>query len=80
MTLSGFSHSEICGSKVVCTSPQLIAASHVLHRLPVPRHPPRALTIFSSHIFSMLELIIAVSKRLYEFERKNCFVFALGIY
>ena len=37
-------HSEICGSKVAHTSPQLIAACHVLHRLCMPRHPPNALT------------------------------------
>ena len=36
-------HSEISGSKVVCTSPKLIAAYHVLHRLLTPRHPLRAL-------------------------------------
>ena len=46
MTPAGFTHSEIHGSKVKCTSPWLIAAYHVLHRLPVPRHPPCALTIF----------------------------------
>ena len=39
----GFPHSEICGSMVICTSPQLIAAYHVFHRLSVPRHPPCAL-------------------------------------
>ena len=38
-----FPHSEICGSMVICTSPQLIAAYHVFHRLSVPRHPPCAL-------------------------------------
>ncbi len=27
----------------MCSSPQLFAAYHVLHRLPVPRHPPCAL-------------------------------------
>ena len=42
-TLGGFPHSEICGSKVICTSPQLIAACHVLLRRLVPRHPPYAL-------------------------------------
>src|SRR5437762_13033278 len=41
---AGFPHSEICGSKVAHTSPQLIAACHVLHRLCMPRHPPIALT------------------------------------
>ncbi len=44
ITRTRFPHSEIPGSKVVCTSPRLIAAYHVLHRLLVPRHPPYALT------------------------------------
>ena len=30
---AGLSHSEISGSKVICTYPELIAAYHVLHRL-----------------------------------------------
>lgn len=40
----GFPHSEIPGSKPVRSSPRLIAAYHVLHRLCMPRHPPNALT------------------------------------
>ena len=40
---AGFPHSEICGSKLMCSSPQLIAACHVLHRLLMPRHSPCAL-------------------------------------
>ena len=44
ITLDGLPHSEIPGSTVVCTSPRLIAAYHVLHRLLVPRHPPYALS------------------------------------
>ena len=39
----GFPHSEICGSKLIYSSPQLIAVSHVLHRLLMPRHSPYAL-------------------------------------
>ena len=39
-------HSDIAGSKVVCTYPTLFAAYHVLHRLPEPRHPPFALFFF----------------------------------
>ena len=31
---------------LVCSSPQLIAAYHVLHRLSEPRHPPYALKCF----------------------------------
>ena len=46
----GFPHSEILGSKPVRSSPRLIAAYHVLHRLSAPRHPPNALmTLDCSH-------------------------------
>ena len=44
MTLVGFSHSEIFGSALACSSPKLIAADHVLRRLLMPRHPPCALS------------------------------------
>ena len=43
---AGLPHSEIHGSKVVCSSPRLIAAYHVFRRLPEPRHPPCALSYF----------------------------------
>ena len=39
----GFPHSEISGSQLICNSPKLIAAYHVLHRLLMPRHSPCAL-------------------------------------
>ena len=39
----GFPHSEISGSTLICSSPKLIAAYHVLHRLLMPRHSPCAL-------------------------------------
>ena len=39
----GFPHSEIHGSKLVLSSPWLIAEYHVFHRLLLPRHPPNAL-------------------------------------
>ena len=39
----GLPHSEICGSRDICSSPQLIAACHVLRRLLMPRHSPCAL-------------------------------------
>ena len=42
----GLSHSEIRGSRVICTLPRLIAAYHVLRRLHEPRHPPCALNYF----------------------------------
>ena len=40
---TGLPHSEILGLMRVCRYPRLIAAYHVLHRLPVPRHPPYTL-------------------------------------
>ena len=52
---AGFPHSDICGSMDICSSPQLFAAYHVLHRLLVPRHPP----------YALLRLIISLSFRLY---------------
>ena len=67
-----FPHSEICGSKVICTSPQLIAAYRVLRRLLMPRHPSCALssltyflTITSS--LSNVQIIVATSTDL-----QNC--------
>ena len=44
MKRDGLPHSEISGSQIVCISPELIAAYHVLHRLLVPRHLPYALS------------------------------------
>ena len=46
LQLCGLPHSDIYGSKVICTSPQLFAAYHVLRRLREPRHPPYALIHF----------------------------------
>ena len=44
---AGLPHSDISGSKPVCSSPELFAAYHVLRRLQKPRHPPSALVTFS---------------------------------
>ena len=43
---NGLSHSDISGSSLVCKSPELFAAYHVLLRLQEPRHPPYALNYF----------------------------------
>ena len=56
---AGLSHSEISGSKVICTYPELIAAYHVLHRLREPRHPPCALAYFLSNL--LLSIMYHVS-------------------
>ena len=63
---AGFPHSEICGSSVMCTFPQLFAAYHVFLRLLVPRHPPCALIIFTSPYISirLSRLLLAYNLRL----------------
>ena len=40
---AGLPHSDISGSTLICSSPKLFAAYHVLHRLLMPRHSPCAL-------------------------------------
>ena len=68
----GFPHSDICGSRIICISPQLFAASHVFLRLLVPRHPPCALIAwpFAHHpsvgdaVFWFSLLIFVCSHRL----------------
>ena len=47
----GFPHSDTCGSMDICSSPQLFAAYHVLHRLLVPRHPPCALSCLTFQFY-----------------------------
>lgn len=42
---AGLPHSDIRGSNLVCRSPRLFAAYHVLLRLWEPRHPPYALIL-----------------------------------
>ena len=54
---AGFPHSDICGSKIICISPQLFAAYHVFLRLLVPRHPPCALLCLISSMHSVASLI-----------------------
>ena len=78
----GFPHSEISGSKLICSSPKLIAAYHVLHRLLMPRHSPCALISLtyvrsyltqSTHrqsIWFSLSWIMQAHKR--SFLAKNC--------
>ena len=69
----GFPHSEICGSMLIYSSPQLIAVSHVLLRLLMPRHSPYALVRlnFLSYITVCSLWIVWVS--LY----KHCFGFSV---
>ena len=55
MTRGGLPHSDISGSKLICSSPELFAACHVLHRLLAPRHSPytlSSLTIRNSRTYA----------------------------
>jgi hypothetical protein len=63
ITGTGLPHSEICGYLVISTYPQLIAGSHVLHRLLVPRHPPYALSNLTENFYS--QIVCALSVFLY---------------
>ena len=49
----GFPHSDIPGSRDICSSPGLFAAYHVFHRLSVPRHPPCALSCLTGSGFGL---------------------------
>ena len=54
----GFPHSEIRGSKPVCSSPRLIAAYHVLLRLLAPRHSPSTLSSLIANLQLQRPVII----------------------
>ena len=84
MTCTGLPHSEISGSKVICTSPKLFAAYHVLHRLHVPRHPPYALSSFTKVSFlkmTWLHLLLKnnVSYPISQFSKSKNLVELTGI-
>ena len=58
ITCSAFPHSDICGSLLICSSPQLFAACHVLPRRHVPRHPPYALCSLILYVFRTNQLAL----------------------
>ena len=66
-SLWGFPHSEICGSKLICSSPQLIAACRVLLRLLMPRHSPCALIRLN---FPLEFLTLSLFSELLEFHKQ----------
>ena len=55
---AGFPHSDICGSGLICSSPQLFAAYHVFLRLLVPRHPPCALLRLTFPFLSSVTVLV----------------------
>ena len=55
----GFPHSDISGSLLICSSPKLFAACHVLHRLLMPRHSPCAL--ISLTYYSTITILVLLN-------------------
>ena len=68
----GFPHSEISGSKLICSSPKLIAAYHVLHRLLMPRHSPCALFSLTNKAFALQVLTIKKSPNWFSITVELC--------
>ena len=66
-----FPHSEIPGSKLICSSPRLIAACHVLHRLLMPRHSPYALFRLNFLLYSLFSELLEflLNKILFRIEK-----------
>ena len=54
-----FPHSDISGSLLICSSPKLFAACHVLHRLLMPRHSPCAL--ISLTYYSTITILVLLN-------------------
>ena len=72
---AGFPHSVISGSMLICSSPKLFAAYHVLHRLLMPRHSPCALysLTLSSRLSSRSNAIsgsLQVNRRIMQAHKK----------
>ena len=49
----GFPIQKSPGQSLFSGSPKLIAASHVFHRHPAPRHPPSALNSLATNIYHL---------------------------
>ena len=77
----GLSHSEIPGSQLTSSSPKLIAGSHVLHRLSVPRHPPQALSSLIILTYIFLSLVTnSRSLQLFEYLDETIFILTFRLY
>ena len=77
-----FPHSDICGSMLICSSPQLFAACHVLLRRLVPRHPPYALLRLIVSSFLVLFVLSIRTEKLclwISFPQQNIFLVNLCI-
>ena len=65
-----FPHSEICGSTLIYSYPQLIAVSHVLLRLLMPRHSPCALISLTFSALGSLDNYMSLPLKLFTLSEK----------
>ena len=63
--MSGFPIRKSTDQCSVDSSPWLIAATHVLHRLQMPRHPPFALSSLEELIEISLYIVLAMEFSMY---------------
>ena len=70
----GFPIQISLGQSLFSGSPKLIAASHVFHRHPAPRHPPSALSSLAINInhlmllvYFFIKILNSISKALLKF-------------
>ena len=76
ITPCGFPHSDISGSMLVCSSPKLFAAYHVLLRLLTPRHPSCALSSLTTkkQLKKIVQLSLNISCLHYDFCHNTFFL------
>ena len=73
----GFPIQRSPGQSLLSGSPKLIAANHVFHRHPTPRHPPFALSSLAIIIYSLFHLrrsfniLIFYCQRTYALKKTN---------
>ena len=91
----GLPHSDIHGSMLIYSSPWLFAVSHVLLRLPVPRHSPYALlrlnflvlscvrfriSFKGYYFFAFLQNCLPYGKTFFRFSLFVCYVFSFLLF
>ena len=69
---AGFPHSDIHGSRDICSSPWLFAACRVLLRLLMPRHSPCALSSLTNRK-RFLVLIVELCRHFTDSRNCNCY-------
>ena len=76
--LPEFPHSDIPGLALICSSPRLFAAYHVLLRLLVPRHSPYALC--SLTLFEVICFVLLCQISSFVLQHTKCIVVKLSPY